>query len=97
MSENFVLNELIKSLETPLYYWTSGNEAEVDFIAQINSNIVPIEVKSERNVKAKSLGIYLDEYKPSFAVRTSLKPDVGGDRLFRLPLYLISEIKNAIG
>lgn len=58
MTENFVLCELLKSSENTPYYWTSGNLAEVDFVIQCGTQIVPIEVKSERNVKAKSLAEY---------------------------------------
>lgn len=92
VTENFVLNELTKTLGTPLYYWTSDNSAEVDFVVQSNSNVVPIEVKSEANVKARSLSVYIDKYQPKYAIKTSMKADVGGDRIYRLPLYLINQI-----
>ena len=69
----------------------------VDKVAKIEKlDIVPIEVKSEKNDKARSLGIYIDEYKAPFAIKASLKTNDGGDRIFRLPFYLISEMKNLI-
>ena len=92
VSENFVLNELIKSIGGPLYYWTSDNSAEVDFVVQSNAYVVPIEVKSETNVKARSLSVYIDKYQPKYAVKTSLNVDVGGEKIYRLPLYLINQI-----
>ena len=61
LTENFVLGELIKSGTAPeddVYYWSSGNMAEVDFVLQCGADIVPIEVKSEKNVKARSLAEY---------------------------------------
>lgn len=90
MAENFVLNELVKSLEQIPFYWTSDNSAEVDFIVQIASNVVPIEVKSEKNVKAKSLGVFIDKYQPKYAVKTSLKSEIGGNKITQIPLYSIS-------
>lgn len=92
VTENFVLNELTKTLRVSLYYWTSDNSAEVDFVVQSNSNVVPIEVKSEANVKARSLSVYIDKYQPKYAIKTSMKADVGGDRIYQLPLYLINQI-----
>lgn len=92
VTENFVLNELTKTLRAPLYYWTSDNSAEVDFVVQSNSCVVPIEVKSETNVKARSLSVYIDKYQPKYAIKTSMKSDVGGDRIYQLPLYLINQI-----
>lgn len=58
LAENYVLCELVKSADETLYYWSSGNTAEVDFVLQAGSEIVPIEVKSEQNVKARSLAEY---------------------------------------
>lgn len=92
MTENFVLNELIKSNIGVPYYWVSQNSAEVDFVIQIGKYISPIEVKASKNVKAKSLGIYIDKYHPKFAFKTSLKENFGGDKIFQIPLYLISNI-----
>lgn len=96
MAENFVLNELIKVTDQTPYYWANNNSAEVDFIVQIASNIIPIEVKSDKNVKAKSLGIYVDEYQPKYAIKTSLKSEIGGNKITYLPLYCIGVIKDYI-
>lgn len=96
VTENFVLNELTKTLRAPLYYWTSDNSAEIDFVVQSNSCVVPIEVKSETNVKARSLSVYIDKYQPKYAIKTSMKSDVGGDRIYQLPLYLINQINRFI-
>lgn len=93
LTENFVLCELVKSVDDSLYYWSSGNTAEVDFILQCGSEIVPIEVKSERSVKARSLAEYRKKYSPKYAVKTSMKSDTNGEEVFNIPLYLISCLK----
>lgn len=52
MAENFVAEQLVAN-GFSLYYWTSGNSAEIDFVIQQDSYSIPIEVKSSDNVKAK--------------------------------------------
>lgn len=92
MTENFVLCELLKSSENTPYYWTSGNSAEVDFVIQYGTQIVPIEVKSERNVKAKSLAEYRKKYEPVYAVKTSMRSETNGIGVLNIPLYLIGRL-----
>ena len=96
LTENFVLCELVKSVDNSLYYWFSGNTAEVDFILQCALEIVPIEVKSERNVKARSLAEYRKKYSPKYAVKTSMKSETNGEEVLNIPLYLISALKRFI-
>lgn len=93
LTENFVLCELVKFVDDSLYYWSSGNTAEVDFILQCGREIVPIEVKSERNVKARSLAEYRKKYAPKYSVKTSMKSDTTGEEVLNIPLYLISGLK----
>ncbi|MDO4515551.1 MAG: ATP-binding protein [Bacillota bacterium] len=96
LTENFVLCELVKSIDESLYYWTSGNKAEVDFILQSGVEIVPIEVKSERNVKARSLAEYRKKYGPKYSVITSMKSETTGEEVLNIPLYLISALSRFI-
>lgn len=96
LTENFVLCELVKSVDESLYYWTSGNTAEVDFILQTGVEIVPIEVKSERNVKARSLGEYRKKYSPKYSVITSMKSEAKGEGVLNIPLYLISALSRFV-
>jgi predicted AAA+ superfamily ATPase len=70
VAEQFVLQQLAKHT---LYFWTGGEKSEVDFVMQYGSEIVPIEVKSGKNVKAKSLKIFREKYTPKVSVRFSLK------------------------
>lgn len=97
MTENYVLCELIQSVDNTAYYWSSGNTAEVDFIIQSGAEIVPIEVKSEKNVKARSLAEYRKKYEPKYAVKTSMKNDVGGEEVLNIPLYMISQLESFKG
>lgn len=94
MTENYVLCELIQSVDDTAYYWSSGNTAEVDFIIQSGAEIVPIEVKSEKNVKARSLAEYRKKYEPKYAVKTSMKNDTGGEEVLNIPLFMISRLEN---
>ena len=96
MTENYVLCELVKSVDDTAFYWSSGNTAEVDFVIQCGVEILPIEVKSERNVKARSLAEYRKKYQPKYAVKTSMRSDTNGEEVLNIPLYAISTISNRI-
>ena len=97
LTENYVLCELYESVEEEAYYWSSGNTAEVDFVVQCGRDIVPIEVKSEKNVKARSLTEYRKKYEPAYAVKTSMKGDTTGEEVLNIPLYMIASLKKFIG
>ena len=64
-----------------------GNTAEVEFVLQMDNEIVPVEVKSENNFKAKSLSIYRKTYSPSLSLRFSTRNIRKDDDLLNLPLY----------
>jgi predicted AAA+ superfamily ATPase len=89
LTENYVLQHLIKNFEVQPRYWTSGNQAEVDFVIQIKNEIIPIEVKSDENVRSKSLSIYNGLYEPSVRLRYSLKNLKKDGGLINIPLFLI--------
>lgn len=92
LAENYVVEQLQSMRISPICYWSSETgRAEVDFLIQDSERIVPIEVKSGTNVKAKSLHVYREKYKPVVSVRTSmqnLRLDAG---LLNVPLYLMGE------
>jgi predicted AAA+ superfamily ATPase len=95
LTEQFVLQEL-KTIDPPpqLYYWENDRKkglAELDFLAQHRGEIFPIEVKASLNLKAKSLKVYMDYYKPKTAVRFSLSPFRRGEKLLDIPLYLAGQ------
>ena len=92
LTEQYVLQQL-KCLGVPIHYWTvEKSKAEVDFIVQVQNDIVPIEVKAAENVKSKSLRIYFEKYHPSKVVRTSLSDYRVQDWMTNIPLYAISTI-----
>lgn len=93
LSENFVLQSLVRQFGNNQYYWISGNTAEVEFILQYMSNIIPIEVKAEHNIKAKSLSLYRKTYQPTVSVRLSTLNMRKDDDLLNMPLYLVDKIK----
>jgi len=97
LAEQFVLQELKTAGVSPLFYWgREKSTAEVDFITQAGGGIVPIEVKSAKNTRAQSLKVYMNDYRPARAVRTSLKNYGVVDNLYSIPLYMIAEIVNII-
>lgn len=86
--ENYVLSELVNLQGVAPFYWRSANIAEVDFVAQFGMDIVPIEVKSDRNDRAKSLAVYRKKYEPRISVKATLN-NVSGDEIKNIPLYLL--------
>lgn len=86
MTENYVNVQLtINGHKT--YYWESDRGAEIDFIIQRASDIIPIEVKSADNTKAKSLGIYMKKFNPKYAIKLSAKNFGYEDNKKTVPLY----------
>lgn len=86
MAENYVHVQLsINGYRT--YYWTSERGAEIDFIIQRDGKLIPVEVKSADNTKAKSLKIYMETYKPDYAVKLSTKNFGFEDGKKIVPLY----------
>lgn len=72
MTENYVNTQLvINGYRT--YYWESDRGAEVDFVIQREGKIIPIEVKSADNTRARSLGVYINTYHPEYAIKLSSK------------------------
>ena len=94
--ENFVANELIKINEKSLFYWTSKSDAEVDFIIQNNTKILPIEVKSGLSKNLKSIRSYAAKYKPEQLCRTSPRNFHKDKDFINLPLYALFVLKNLI-
>lgn len=95
LAENYVLNQLMAQGLNPPYFWRSGNKAEVDYIVQLDGLVIPIEVKAERNVQAKSLAEYRKTFEPEIAVRTSMRALSDGE-VAGIPLYLISMFSQLI-
>ena len=86
MAENYV-NVQLTCNGYHTYYWESGRAAEIDFVIQRDGQIIPIEVKSADNTKAKSLKVYMDAYKPAYAIKLSAKNFGFEDNKKTVPLY----------
>ena len=72
MTENYVNVQLtINGYDT--WYWESDRGAEVDFVIQREGKLIPVEVKSADNTKAKSLQVYIDRFNPAYAIKLSAK------------------------
>lgn len=86
MVENYVNVQLsINGYKT--YYWESERGAEIDFVIQRDGQIIPIEVKSADNTRAKSLKVYMETHKPAYAIKLSTKNFGFEDDKKNVPLY----------
>ena len=94
LTEQYVLCQLKQCTDLDVFYWSSERgTAEVDFITQIDGKNVPIEVKANENLQAKSLKTFIQKYKTSINVRTSMSKYRKEDWLINIPLYSIGNIK----
>lgn len=93
LTEQYVLQQLISDTEyTPYYYSPEKSQIEIDFMIQKEGNIVPIEVKAEENLKAKSLKTYCEKNKPAYAVRTSMANYRRQEWMYNIPLWAIAKV-----
>ena len=93
LTEQYVLQELVALDEIELHYWDPDTgHAELDFVLQADGRIIPLEVKAEQNLKAKSLKSFADKYHPERLFRTSLSPYFKGENVTDVPLYAVSRI-----
>ena len=93
IAEQYVLQQFKTIKDLPVFYWSNEtSRAEIDFVIQIKSDVVPVEVKAERNLQAKSLKVYMEKFKPNYVIRTSMADYKKTDNLIDLPLYGIENI-----
>ncbi|MDO4960430.1 MAG: DUF4143 domain-containing protein [Eubacteriales bacterium] len=93
LTENYVLQELIAAGNKEIFYYANDDSTfEVDFLLDTEEGIVPIEVKAEENLRAKSFKTYCEKYKPAFAVRTSMSDYREQDWMTNIPLYAIGSV-----
>ena len=97
LTEQFVCQQLKTIEDLGIYYYTNDRgSCEVDFIIDTGEEIVPVEVKAEVNLKAKSLKTYQEKFSPEVSVRTSMADFKKEDWLINLPLYAVEKIVNTI-
>lgn len=92
LTENFVAQELSCIFDKRLFYWTSGAQAEVDFILPIDTELYPLEVKSGENKRKKSLHIYKEKYAPKLSLRTSPMNFHLHETFLNIPLYALNNL-----
>lgn len=99
LAENYVLVQL-KCMGIPAYFWRTKADAEMDFITDYEGKLMPIEVKSADNTRAKSLRLFCNRYNPEIAFKVSLK-NVGDNmdgntHVWSLPLYAFYRFKEYV-
>ena len=93
LAEQYVLQELIAGEKyTPYYYSGEKSTYETDFVIQRGSDVIPIEVKAEENLKSKSLRFYRDKFDPALAVRTSMAKADDQGWMVNIPLWAIGSL-----
>ncbi len=91
-TENFVANEFAAYGVKELFYWTSNNKAEVDFIFQKNNSIIPIEVKSGQSKNLKSLRVFQQKFSAPIVYRISPRNFTKSDDFLNIPIYGIKAV-----
>ena len=93
LTEQYVCQQLKTIEDLGVYYYTNDRgSCEIDFVVDTGEQIVPIEVKAETNLRAKSLKTYRERFDPELSVRTSMADYKKEDWLLNLPLYAIENI-----
>ena len=92
VTEQYVFQQLRTVSDYGIYYYTNDrNSCEIDLLIDDGEKVIPVEVKAEENLRAKSLKMYREKYNPSVCVRTSManyRNETNG--LINLPLYCIT-------
>jgi predicted AAA+ superfamily ATPase len=97
LTEQYVLQQLKTLSQIETYYWTNAQgSAELDFLIDTGEKVVPIEVKAEINLKAKSLKTYYDKYVPEISVRTAMADYKKEEWLLNMPLWAIEIIEKEL-
>lgn len=97
LTEQYVLTELKTNTTENVYYWSSDRgSSKVDYIIQFGRDNIPIEVKANENLQAKSLKTFVQKYNTKVNVRTSMANYRKEDWLINIPLYLIGNIREIL-
>jgi len=92
MTENYVAQALHCNL-FPLYYWKNNNTAELDFVLQIESDVIPVEVKKGKHTKSISMNMFMKKYNSPYAIRISQKNFGFENGIKSIPLYAVFCLK----
>lgn len=91
LTEQFVAQQLKASNSELYYYSTENSSGEIDFVIQKENMCIPIEVKAEENLRARSLRAFCDKYKPERAIRASMSNYREQDWMVNVPLYVLDK------
>lgn len=95
LTEQFVVQQLKTAKDVETCYWTNDRgSAEVDFVVDTGSEVIPIEVKAETNLQAKSLKVYRDKFFPKLSIRISMADYKDEGWLLNLPLWAVPTLAN---
>ena len=100
LTENFVLQNLVAQFDSPPRYWTKTNPPyEVDFLVQRENDVLPVEVKSDRNIAGKSLKKFKELYpeQVKLRVRFSLENLKLDDDVLNIPLFMADQTNRLVG
>ncbi len=92
LAENYVFQSLVAQGVNCSRYWASGNQAEVEFIIQRGSEVIPIEVKSGTSVTGRSLIEYNKKYSPNLRIRFSMLNLKKDESFVNIPLFLADRL-----
>lgn len=87
-AENYVLQSLVQQVEPTPRYWVSEGKAEVDFLIQYKTEIIPVEVKSGGNLMGKSLAVYGQKFNPRIKLKFYLNNLAVYQNVINIPLFL---------
>ncbi|MEG1617618.1 MAG: ATP-binding protein [Bacteroidales bacterium] len=95
LTEQYVLEQFKLQDDIKVAYWSSDTtNNEIDFLIQLANEVIPVEVKAEENLMAKSLRAYCQKYNPAIAIRTSMSDYRKEDWLVNIPLYAMDELSD---
>lgn len=93
LTEQFVLQQMKTNQSLSIYYWSADNSrGEIDFLVQQEEKVIPIEVKAEENLQAKSLRMFVERNPGLKGYRFSMSPYREQDWLVNYPLYSVLTI-----
>lgn len=87
-TELYTLQQLVTLPQTPIYYYSSDNsQLKIDFLLQHRGKVIPLEVKAEENLRAKSLKNFVEKFSFAHGYRTSMRPYKEQEWIINIPLY----------
>lgn len=97
LTEQYVLQQLVTDSSLNIYYYTNDRgSCEIDFLIDDGEQVIPVEVKAEVNLRAKSLKTYRERFGPKVSLRISMADYQREEWLLNLPLYAVEEMKNVV-